>query len=94
MINDIIDYYKETGKYYGYPDCCIVDFCNRHIQGGVLTYEQEKVHQNFGFIPCPDCARKVFNKEIRLTDLIKNRICEFNFPKEHKTYKQLIKNDY
>lgn len=74
--------YYDKGKYYGYLECCIKHFCDNFSP--LQTHEQEQVHENFGFIPCPSCAKKVFNKEIKLKDLIKNRICPTDFPNEHQ----------
>jgi len=68
--------YIKTGKYYGYPDCCIKSFCERNN----YDYNQNKVHNSFGFIPCPKCAKRIINGEIKLNDLIKNRKCKTPFP--------------
>lgn len=69
----------ETGLYYGYPQCCIVNFCRR---GFKLTKEQEAVHKNTGFTPCPKCSKKILNGEATLESLIANRVCRTKFPKD------------
>ncbi len=67
--------YDRLGEYYGYPKCCIDSFKRRE-----KSEIQVNVGRNTGFIPCIVCATKVYNKEITLEDLIKNRKCETVFP--------------
>ena len=69
----------EKGHYFGYPECCIENFCTRGFE---LTDEQEMVHKNSGFIPCPECSKKIINGQKTLKSLIKNRVCpnEFKIP--------------
>ena len=67
----------DSGVYYGYPKCCIINFCER---GYKKTKEQVEIGKNnIGFIPCPSCSKKVVNKEITLKSLIKNRECKKPF---------------
>lgn len=67
------------GKFFGYPKCCINWFINnRMINWKPLDEQQELVNGNKGFIPCPECAKKV-TKET-LSSLIKNRVCSTPFP--------------
>lgn len=68
----------ENGRYFGYPECCIKDFCER---GYELTVEQELVHQNIGFIPCPECAKKITKGEATLESLLIERECPDPFKK-------------
>ena len=67
--------YDRLGEYYGYPKCCIDSFKRRE-----KSEIQVNVGRTTGFIPCIVCATKVYNKEITLEDLIKNRKCETVFP--------------
>jgi hypothetical protein len=69
--------WAEMGLYFGYPDCCIKDFCER---GYKTTKEQQAVHNNYGFVPCPKCSQKILNGKETLESLIKNRICKTPFP--------------
>lgn len=64
-----------AGKYLGYPECCILWFVK---YAGILNPQQEKVHGNRGFIPCPSCAKKVTKNTIHT--LIKNRKCPIPYP--------------
>ena len=68
----------ETGIYYGYPKCCIVDFCTR---GFKMTKEQNEVHKNIGFVPCPKCSKKIIDGKATLKSLIKKRVCQKPFGK-------------
>ena len=40
---------------------------------------QKRVSRNSGFIPCSYCSWKILTKQIKIEDLIKNRICENPF---------------
>ena len=68
-----------TGLYYGYPICCIIDFCKR---GYKMTVEQKKFQNGNGFIPCPTCAKKLLSKQVTIKKLLKDRICQSPFPKD------------
>ena len=68
----------ENGIYYGYPKCCIVDFC---VRGYKMTKEQEQVHKNIGFVPCPKCSKKIVDGKATLKSLIKKRVCKIPFGK-------------
>lgn len=84
-IRELIEPWYYTGKFYGYPDCCIDDFVGRIITeefSDGMTKEQDQVHQNLGFIPCHSCAVKIINGETTLEGLIKNRQCRNPFPVE------------
>ena len=66
------------GKHYGYPDCCIVDFCMTHWTA--RTINQEKVHNNQGFVPCPNCADKIVEGKAKIEDLIVDRKSKSPYP--------------
>ena len=67
-------FYK-TGKFYGFPDCCISDFINK-----IRTKEQIKASRSSGFMPCVKHAEEILAKKIKLEDLIINRVCKREFP--------------
>ena len=67
-------FYK-TGKFYGYPDCCIINFINK-----IRTKEQIKASRYTGFMPCVKHAKEILAKKIKLEDLIQNRVCKKEFP--------------
>lgn len=70
----------EQGLYYGYPDCCIMDFCKRASKVNEPTEAQGKASLGTGFIPCPSCTELVNAGQLTLQDLIKDRVCEAAFP--------------
>lgn len=73
-----IDFWRENGKYYGYPKCCIDAFCNR--EGFELTPAQEQVIDNHGFIPCQKHALMIIKGKATLEGLIKKRKCKYKYP--------------
>jgi hypothetical protein len=89
-----IDHWKEKGKYYGYPQCCIDAFCNRLDLN--LTPAQEQVLDNHGFIPCHDHALMVIKGKVTLESLIENRECQYDYPMDDhdaQIVKFIIDND-
>jgi hypothetical protein len=89
-----IDHWKEKGKYYGYPQCCIDAFCNRLDLN--LTPAQEQVLDNHGFIPCHEHALMVVKGEVTLESLIENRECQYDYPMDDhdaQIVKFIIDND-
>ena len=73
-----IDHWKEKGKYYGYPQCCIDAFCDRIDLN--ITPAQEQVIDNHGFIPCHDHALMIISGKATLESLIENRQCIYDYP--------------
>jgi hypothetical protein len=71
-----MDYWIAVGKYYGYPSCCITSFC----ESAAITNTQNAVHQHTGFIPCDECATKIYVGETTLNALITDRKCLTPFP--------------
>lgn len=74
---------KESGKMYGYPDCCIKAFIkhtpsylkrNDPTSDNRMQYEASFHKGEYsGFIPCPKHAKMILNGEISLESLIQNR---------------------
>lgn len=81
--------WSEIGRYFGYPTCCIKWFETRTDY--TLEAIQQKVHNNKGFIPCPECANKI-NKDFKIEDLITNRICKTPYPNDNGQTRDL--NNY
>lgn len=48
------DVWRENGKIFGYPECCIEEFCN-HLGGRGNLFR--KFHGT-GYVPCESCNRK------------------------------------
>lgn len=79
------EWFRLNGVYYGYPKCCIDNFIAMsgiNFARSARTIEQNKVHQNNGFIPCPVCAANIVAGKNNLQDLIKNRFCPEPFPND------------
>ena len=70
-----MNYIRNNGKFYGYPDCCIDSFLSGATTPLELkrvrqrTQDQQKVAQQ-GFIPCEDHAKQILQGEIKIEDLI------------------------
>lgn len=93
MLNSDIEFIstsKESGKAYGYPECCIDAFC-KQTPGALgnkkpdandrLRYAMGHVNGKFsGFVPCLHHARQIMLGKIKLQDLIKNRTVRMPFP--------------
>lgn len=90
------DTLEGTGKFFGYPQCCIDEFVfnSGRIYGAIVTGNKEllatinktelgrddKINQNTGFIPCKHHAKMIQDGEITLESLISKRICSTEFP--------------
>ena len=78
-------WWKVSGIFYGYPQCCIEAFCRLdHIQEESKTGSKalaSLMGKSTGFIPCRQCAEKLQTGELKLQDLISERKSELPFPK-------------
>ena len=62
----------DLGIYYGYPECCRTEFCS------VILNSHDPSERNIdgsGFIPCRKHYNEIMLGQIKLSDLIKDRIC-------------------
>jgi hypothetical protein len=87
---DHTEHWRERGSYYGYPKCCIDAFIKPPLFKK-LSKEQNAVHKNHGFIPCKECAKKVYGGETTIEGLIKNRECKTPFPIDDTDTVQTLK---
>lgn len=76
----------ELGRYFGYPDCCILHFCGRAVvmQMGYLKMAAIPPGNPFdetGYVPCPSC-RQNRTKEHMLATITQNRKCPLPFPED------------
>jgi len=76
-IEELLPVWRENGKYYGYPTCCIEDLCDRGFDKEPSP-EQIKASSFSGFVPCVDCSKKV-NEGLPLQSLITDRRCKTPF---------------
>lgn len=79
-------YAINTGKYFGYPTCCIQEGIGR-IAGIIpreLTFNQSKTSEingeYSGLIPCRKCADNLAKNNLDVSKLITKRKCPIPFP--------------
>lgn len=74
---DPLDPWVLLGRYFGYPECCITEFCNipAFMDDKNRDIRIEKAGDT-GFVPCGKCAKS----DTELKDLIKDRKCPTEFP--------------
>ena len=80
-----IHHYIVKGTYYGYPDCCIQEFITNSNTMATRQKTKQKevkrrVSKHSGFMPCYYHSCKILKNELKLEDLIRNRICDKPFP--------------
>jgi hypothetical protein len=66
-LKEMADLSYVLGKYYGYPTCCIVEFCSD------IVYRRDAARRNIdgsGFIPCTNHFNEVKSNKKKLSDLI------------------------
>ena len=68
---------RETGRHFGYPTCCIKQFCESN---GIDKQMRFKASKQTGFVPCSKHAKEILEGKITLESLIKNRKEERPFP--------------
>lgn len=71
-----------TGRYFGYPDCCIAEFLQRvikHLNGEKLKPLGRKL-SGTGYIPCESCNKKT--KAELIAVIAKNRKHSKPFPQD------------
>lgn len=77
-------WWKVSGIFYGYPQCCIDAFCRLdHIKEEAATGDTlaADMGKSTGFIPCRQCAEKLHRGELKLKDLICERKSPLPFPR-------------
>lgn len=73
----------QAGELFGYPKCCIDEFCEQSpekmkgtkpTENDIMRYKAAHINGGWtGFIPCIKHAKMILNKQIKLSDLIKKR---------------------
>lgn len=82
---------RYLGNYFGYPECCIEDFCKRP-DASTITEVQRAVHNGNGFIPCPSCAHKIITGVTTIQKLIDTEKRESDRPYPYGTINTLDSN--
>jgi len=75
--------FNKTGIYFGYPQCCIDQFITNFEKRVRVGKANKKAANGHGFIPCDAHALQIINKQIKLEDLIHDRVCEMVFPNDN-----------
>lgn len=73
-----IKHWVKQGLAFGYPKCCIMDFCTRTVFPDELEYFRNHHFNGSGFVPCPECAKKPW-MEIE-AQINANRSPEIGYP--------------
>ncbi len=78
------------GKDLGYPDCCVKEFCQlppqilktmKPTKLDELKFKMAHINGKWtGFIPCANHAVQIAIGSVTLSELIKDRIIEPDFP--------------
>ena len=83
MTDKHTEHWGNMGKEFGYPQCCIDQFCsgNDFGQNDKLN-KQYHIHQGYGFIPCDKHAEMIDKGDITLESLIDSRTHPIPFPND------------
>lgn len=76
---DKIANFHAAGIWFGYPVCCVDEFCGSFLKGERMT---ARSIDNSGFIPCTHHSDQVKEGKIKIEDLIKDRLCPTPFPED------------
>lgn len=77
------------GRYFGYPDCCIMEFLeymSTYSKGKTPRREKRKLYGT-GYVPCKKCNTK--SEEQLLANIDKNREHNKAFPEDDLTNDQI-----
>lgn len=81
MTKDTIQHWRDMGKEFGYPQCCIDQFCSGVDFGrSDKLNKQDHVSGGYGFVPCDKHAIMIDKGEITLESLITERTHPIPFP--------------
>lgn len=86
-------WWKISGIFYGYPQCCIEAFCRLdHVVEESLTGNRlaADMGNGTGFVPCRQCAEKIQKGNLKLKDLISGRKSLLPFPRANNNDMDLI----
>lgn len=88
--------YATIGRYYGYPVCCCESFCayQKNLMNGKKIHRNPKAHGKTGFLPCEKHERMIISGQIKIADLIQNRICKTPFPNDGGNEGLIDMNNY
>ena len=78
------------GTYFGYPECCKVEFCEDILKD--IDPSNKNINGS-GFIPCRKHFVQIQLGELKLEDLIKNRVCSISLNENIWDKNNTIKDD-
>ncbi len=71
---------RVMGEYFGYPKCCIDEWCASHPVFFYMRPEVQQEAERGGFIPCLKHSKEIVASKVTHEALIENRICSVPFP--------------
>jgi len=72
------EHWTKLGVYFGFPTCCIEQFCDNNNGD---REKRSKAGNGTGLLPCTKHAKQINSGKIKLKDLIQNREHPEEFPK-------------
>lgn len=85
------EYWRATGKFFGYPKCCIEEFLVNASQ--MIRPTGVRLEAAFeGFVPCEKHSREIIAGTITHMELIKDRFCPlpFAYPRIYDSYIDVV----
>ena len=82
--------WEEVGLYFGYPKCCIEEFCNGE-PNFITTLEDMRLFCGTGFVPCKKCNETKTEDQL-LAEIAKNRKYDKPFPLDRHDKEVAIKD--
>lgn len=74
---DEVDKWHLHGKYFGFPDCCIEEFCSPDF---VPLLNEPFPLNGTGYVPCKECRKKSVKELVKV--IAENRKCPVPFPSQ------------
>lgn len=65
---------QKQGEYFGYPKCCIKSFIKYMSGKSKRVPIQNQASHPEGFVPCKEHAIQIIKKNVKVKDLLENRI--------------------
>lgn len=80
MPEDLDQYFRDMGAYFGYPSCCVQEFVDfvKHLDSGKHIDRGLRKLTGTGYVPCVKCNEK--SEQDLLSEIAKNRAHPEPFP--------------
>ena len=66
--------FKDFGRYFGYPKCCIDSFCSGNYAINITWVNN---YYGTGFVPCKKCSELPIDKLINIIDNNRQEVLTF-----------------